>query len=97
VGYLEGVKGYILIDPSMDKLIIERSVQFEESPMHAPQEPHAETYVLPLVPDIRDDASSHSDQISDLISESYLEDHEHACDDPHQIPKWEQVHPIGNM
>jgi len=26
VGYPEGVKGYILIDPSTDKLFVERSV-----------------------------------------------------------------------
>jgi hypothetical protein len=88
VGYLEGVKGYRLIDPSTDKLIIERSVWFEESPMHASQEQHAETFVLPLVADIRDDASCHLDQISDLIFELDSEDHEHACKDPDLRPKW---------
>ena len=35
-GYPDGVKGYHLIDPSSDRLIIERSVQFEESDSHAP-------------------------------------------------------------
>jgi hypothetical protein len=82
------VKGYRLIDTSTNKLIIERSVEFEESPMHASQEPHAETSTPPLVPDIRDDASSHTDQISDLISKSDLEDDEHAYDELHQRPKW---------
>jgi hypothetical protein len=33
MGYPEGVNGYRLIDPSTNKLIIERSVKFEESPM----------------------------------------------------------------
>jgi hypothetical protein len=49
LGYPNGVKGYILIDPSTDQLIIERSVQFEESLSHAPHEPHAGTFVLPPV------------------------------------------------
>jgi hypothetical protein len=41
--YPDGFKGYGMIDPSMYKLIIERSVQFEESPLHASLEPHAKT------------------------------------------------------
>ena len=36
VGYTDGVKGYRLIDLSSDRLIIERSVQFEESDSPAP-------------------------------------------------------------
>jgi hypothetical protein len=36
VGYPDGVKGYRLIDISLDQTIIERSVQFEESVSHAP-------------------------------------------------------------
>ena len=36
VGYLNSVKGYRLIDLSSDWLIIERSVQFEESVLHVP-------------------------------------------------------------
>jgi hypothetical protein len=65
VGYPNGVKGYRLIDPSMDQLIIERSVQFEESILHAPQELHEYTFVLPHV---RDDEHAHGDSSSD---ESY--------------------------
>jgi hypothetical protein len=61
VGYPDDVKGYILIDPSTYRIIIEHSVQFEESPLHAPPVKHVETRVLPLVPDIRDDDSTHSD------------------------------------
>jgi hypothetical protein len=61
VGYLDDVKGYRLIDPSTDRLIIEHNVQFEESPLHAPLVQHAETLILPSVPDIRDDDSTHSD------------------------------------
>jgi hypothetical protein len=37
VGYPDNVKGYRLIDISLDRLIIERSVQFEESVSHVPQ------------------------------------------------------------
>jgi hypothetical protein len=37
VGYPDGVKGYKLIDISLDHLIIESSVQFEESVSHVPQ------------------------------------------------------------
>jgi hypothetical protein len=67
VGYLDDVKGYKLIDPSMDWLIIERSVQFEESILHAPQEPHVDTFVLPLV---RDDEHAHVDSSSNESSNS---------------------------
>jgi hypothetical protein len=65
VGYPDGVKGYRLIDTSTDRLIIERSVQFEESILHAPQEPHADTFVLPPV---IDDEHAHDDSSS---NESY--------------------------
>ena len=57
MGYPDDVKGYRLIDPSTDKLFIERSVQFEEIPLHAPLESHVETYVPLLAPHIRDDES----------------------------------------
>jgi hypothetical protein len=59
------VKGYKLIDLSMDRLIIERSVQFKESISHVPQQLHANTFVLPPV---RDDEHAHVDSSSD---ESY--------------------------
>jgi hypothetical protein len=49
VGYPNGVKGYRLIDISLDRLIIERSFQFEEIFSHAPQQPHADTFILPPV------------------------------------------------
>jgi hypothetical protein len=41
LGYPDDVKGYKLIDPSIDRLIIEHSVHFEESPLHAPPVQHA--------------------------------------------------------
>jgi hypothetical protein len=62
VGYPDGVKGYQLIDLSLDRLIIERSVQFEESVSHVPQQPHADTFTLPP---IRDDENAHADSSSD--------------------------------
>jgi hypothetical protein len=49
VGYHDGVKGYRLIDISSDHLIIKRSVQFEESVSHVPQQPHVNTFVLPPI------------------------------------------------
>jgi hypothetical protein len=49
VGYPDGVKGYRLIDISLDRLIIERSVQFEESFSHVPQQPHENTFILPPI------------------------------------------------
>jgi hypothetical protein len=55
------VKGYIIIYISSDQLIIERSVQFEESVSHVPQQPHAYTFVLPP---IRDDEHAHADSFS---------------------------------
>jgi hypothetical protein len=57
-----GVKGYRLIDLSSDILIIEHSVQFEESVSHVPQQPHADTFVLPPV---RDDEHAHADSSLD--------------------------------
>jgi hypothetical protein len=60
VGYLDDVKGYRLIDPSTDRLIIECSVQFEENPLHAPPVEHVYTLVIPSVLDIIDDDSIHS-------------------------------------
>jgi hypothetical protein len=81
----------------------ETSQEHAETPMHASQEPHAErlthacisephveTSAHPLVPNIRDDVSFQSDQISYLISESDSEDIEHADDEPDQRPKWAQ-------
>jgi hypothetical protein len=47
VGYPNGVNGYRLIDISSYCLIIERSVQFEESVSHVPQQSHADTFILP--------------------------------------------------
>jgi hypothetical protein len=49
VGYPDGVKGYRIIDISLDWLMIERSVQFEESVLHVPQQPHADTFILPPI------------------------------------------------
>jgi hypothetical protein len=68
VGYPDDVKGYKLIDPFACRLIIERNVQFEESPLHAPPVKHADTLVLPSVIDIRDDDSIYSDA---TYSDSY--------------------------
>ena len=65
VRYLDIVKGYKLIDISSDWLIIEWSVQFEESVSHVPEQPHAYTFFLPPV---RDDDYAHADSSSD---ESY--------------------------
>jgi hypothetical protein len=55
------VNGYRIIDLSLDRLIIEHSVQFEESVSHVPQQPHEETFVLPPV---RDDEHAHSNSYS---------------------------------
>jgi hypothetical protein len=48
-------------------LIIERSVQFEESVSHVPQQPHADTFTLPPV---RDGEHAHADSSSDERSDS---------------------------
>eukprot|EP00253_Pinus_taeda_P034698 PITA_34698 len=93
VGYPNGVKGYRLLIPSADKLIIERSVKFEESLSHAPQSPHADTFYLPHV---RDDDSIHSDadtehtdvevEHADAETKSSDTNLVHANYDPHQSP-----------
>ena len=87
------MKGYRLLIPSTDKLIIERSVKFEESLSHAPQSPHADTFYLPHV---RDDDSVHSDADTDHTdaeeehanaeTESSYTNLVHANDDPHPSP-----------
>jgi hypothetical protein len=56
------VKGYRLIDISSDQFIIKHSVQFEESVLHVPQQPHVDTFIIPLV---RDDEHAHDESSSD--------------------------------
>jgi hypothetical protein len=70
VGYIDDVKWYRLIDTSIDHLIIECNVHFEESPLHAPRVQHAHTLVPPSILDIRDDDSIHSNSNLDL--EDYI-------------------------
>jgi hypothetical protein len=77
VGYPDDVKGYRLNDPSTDWFIIERSVQFEESHLHAPPMQHAEPLVLPSIPNIRDDDSIHSNATH---SDSYIKDFVHRVE-----------------
>jgi hypothetical protein len=99
VRYPDSVKGYRLIDISSNQIIIECSVQFEESVSHVPQQPHADTFILPVV---QDDEHAHDDSSSDEISNSedsydpntelvqsyadsmYLD----AVAEPEQRPKW---------
>jgi len=69
--YPDSVKGYRLLDPSTNQLIIERNVQFKESPSHAPHEPHAEAFVLPLV---ANNESTHSEHTIDLSFDTESED-----------------------
>jgi hypothetical protein len=104
VGYPNGVKGYQIIDLSSDWLIIEHSVQFEESVSHVPQQPHADTFTLPPV---RDDEHAHVDSSSDESSDSedsedsesesesvqsYAEsEHPDAVAEPEKRPKWAQT------
>jgi len=92
MGYPDDVKGYRLLDPSTDILIIEHSVHFEEDHLHAPSNPHVETFVPFHALDIGDDESTHSDHGLDLRSEFDLEDDEHVndehpYDEPPQMPK----------
>jgi hypothetical protein len=56
------VKGYRLIEISLDHLIIERSVQFEESVSHVPQQSHVDTFIISP---IRDDENAHDESYSD--------------------------------
>jgi hypothetical protein len=74
------VKGYRLIDLSSDRLIIERSVQFEESVSHVPQKPHADTLTLPPV---RDDDHAHAD--SSLDKSSDLEESKDSDSDSESV------------
>jgi hypothetical protein len=76
VGYPNSLKGYKLIDISSDRLIIERSVQFEESGSHVPQQLHANTF---FIPPNRDNEHAHVDYSLDGSSD--LED----SDDPESV------------
>jgi hypothetical protein len=62
VGYLDGVKGYRLIDISSERLIIEQIFQFEESVLHVAQQPHPDIFVLPP---LRDDENADADNSLD--------------------------------
>jgi hypothetical protein len=96
------VKGYRLIDISSDQLIIEHSVQFEESVSHVPQQSHADTFTLPPV---RNDEHAHagsssdesfdSEDSDDLDSKSVQSnvelEHLDAIVELEQRPKWAQT------
>jgi hypothetical protein len=96
------VKRYKLIDLSSDRLVIERSVQFDESVSHVPQQPHTNTFVLPPV---RDDEHAHVKSSSDENSDSKDSDdpdtesvkldaesvHPDVDAEPDQRPKWAQT------
>jgi hypothetical protein len=93
------VKGYRLIDISLDRLIIERSVQFEESVLHVPQQLYAYNFVLPpIIDDEHAHANSSSNESSNLedsydpntkLVHSYVDSvHPDENADPEQRPKW---------
>jgi hypothetical protein len=102
VGYPSGVKGYWIIDLSLDWLIIKCSVQFEESVSHVPQQPHTDTFTLPPV---RDDEHAHAESSSDesydsedlddsdseLVQSDAESEHPDAVAEPEQRSKWEQT------
>jgi hypothetical protein len=98
VGYIDDVKGYKLIHPSTDQIIIECNFQFEESPLHALLVQHAKTLVLPLVLDIRDDDSTHIDATYldiDLVDyihadEQVVKPNEGPTSELQKNPKWAQ-------
>jgi hypothetical protein len=99
VGFPEGVKGYRLIDLSSYQLIIEKSVQFEESVSHVPQQSHPDTFI---VPPFQHDEHAHADSSSDESSDlEYSDDpniesvhsnadskHPDAYAEPVKRPKW---------
>jgi len=74
VGYPDDVKGYKLIDPSTDLLIIEQTIRFEESPLHAFPLQYVDNLVLTSVIDIKDDDSTHSNATySDTDSKDFVD------------------------
>jgi hypothetical protein len=95
-------EGISVIDLSLDQLIIEHSVQFEESVSHVPQQPHADTFTLPP---IRDDEHAHADSSSEESSNSEDSDdsdlesvqsdvdseYPDAVAEPEKRPKWAQT------
>jgi len=81
IGYLYSVKGYMLLYPSTDRLIIERCIQFEETPLHAPSKPHEGTFVQIPTPDISDYDPTHSYHVLYMSLEFDLEDNEHVYED----------------
>jgi hypothetical protein len=102
VGYPDDVKAYSLVDLYLDRLIIEQSVQFKESVSHAPQQPHADTFILPhLQDDEHPNANSSSDNSynskdsddsdSESVQSDVESDHPDVVADPEQRPKWGQT------
>jgi hypothetical protein len=95
------VKGYQFIDISSNRLIIEHSVQFEESVSHVPQQSHADIFTLSPVQDdehAHDDSSSEessnsedsedSNSDSELVQSDADSEHLDAVAEPKQRPKW---------
>lgn len=89
-----------MLDLSTETLLIERSVYFDESPMHASQESHSHTSLLPPLTDLIDNTCNHLDLISDT-SESDPDEHEHACADLDAVLYWassdDLVSPVKNQ
>jgi hypothetical protein len=104
------VKGYKLIDISLGRLIIERSVQFKESVSHVPQQPHEDIFVIPPFRyDEHENNDSSSDESYDLEDSDDLDTnsvnldaelvHQDADAEPEQRPKWAEttLHDVGNL
>jgi hypothetical protein len=76
------VKGYRLIELSLDRIIIEQSVKFEKSVSHAPQQLHVGTFIIPHVRDdehahveYSSEKSSNLEDLDDLDSDSVQSNH----------------------
>ena len=83
-GYVEYEKGYNLFDPSSQKKIIERSVQFEEEPVQEIELVQGECSNPPLHDDVGDDTSSNF-----FDSDIYYDDYDMNLDHDSPIrPKW---------
>jgi hypothetical protein len=70
-GYPEGVKGYRLLQTSTDSLFIERSVKFEEGPLHAVSDQPVGDFLDETVEEGFDAHSRTSDNDDEKVFGSY--------------------------
>jgi hypothetical protein len=87
-GYPECVKGYILLDSHTEKLILARSVKFEEESLHDFSEDPAEEPLVVTDEEESKNSSRNLEKPSEKPFRSDTEDEDQVISTPTQFPTW---------